>query len=91
VDVETLASWSQILGVVGGPATLIFVGFQIRDNSRAVRAATAQAVHDNYGMSAFHPMLPSAGPFSAKPGWENGMQSVGLVHCVRHNPGEVQL
>ena len=48
MSVETLASWSQIIGVVGGLATLIFVGFQIRDNSKAVRAATAQAVHDNY-------------------------------------------
>ena len=48
VSVETLASWSQIIGVVGGLATLIFVGFQIRDNSKAVRAATAQSVHDNY-------------------------------------------
>lgn len=48
MNVEILASWSQIIGVVGGLATLIFVGFQIRDNSKAVRAATAQAVHDNY-------------------------------------------
>ena len=48
MDVDTLASWSQIIGVAGGLATLIFVGFQIRENSNAVRAATAQAVHDNY-------------------------------------------
>ena len=48
MNLDALVSWSQILGVVGGLATLIFVGFQIRDNSKAVRAATAQAVHDNY-------------------------------------------
>ena len=48
MSLETLASLSQIVGVVGGLATLMFVGFQIRDNSKAVRAATAQAVHDNY-------------------------------------------
>ena len=48
MDVETLLVWSQILGTVGGMGTLIFVGLEIRDNSRAVRAATAQSVHDNY-------------------------------------------
>lgn len=47
----TLEDWSalaQIAGAIGVIASLIFVGFQIRDNSRAVRSATAQAVHDNY-------------------------------------------
>ena len=48
MDLQTLVSWSQIVGVTGGVATLIFVGLQIRGNSEAVRAATAQAVHDNY-------------------------------------------
>ena len=48
MTLETIALLSQIVGVVGGVATLAFVGFQIRDNSAAVRAATAQAVHDNY-------------------------------------------
>lgn len=42
------ASLSQIVGAVGVIASLIFVGLQIRDNSSAVRSATAQAVHDNY-------------------------------------------
>ena len=48
MSIETFAAWCQILGVFGALATLAFVGFEIRDNSRAVRAATAQAVHDNY-------------------------------------------
>lgn len=48
MKLETLVDLSQIVGVIGGLATLIFVGFQIRGNSMAVRAATAQAVHDNY-------------------------------------------
>lgn len=48
MNLATLVSWSQIIGVVGGLATLTFVGLQIRGNSEAVRAATAQAVHDNY-------------------------------------------
>ena len=34
----------------GGIASLIFVGLQIKDNSKAVRA-TAQAVHDNAASS----------------------------------------
>ncbi len=38
----------QILGGIGVFASLIFVGVQIRENSKAVRSATAQAVHDNY-------------------------------------------
>ncbi len=28
--------------------SLFYVGFQIKDNTGAVRSATAQAVHDNY-------------------------------------------
>lgn len=48
MDLATIVSLSQIVGVVGGVASLIFVGLQISDNSNAVRAATAQAVHDNY-------------------------------------------
>lgn len=48
MNLQTLVSWSQIIGVIGGLATMIFVGLQIRGNSEAVRAATAQAVHDNY-------------------------------------------
>jgi len=48
MTIETLASLSQIIGAVGVVGSLIFVGLQIRDNSNAVRSATAQAVHDNY-------------------------------------------
>ena len=48
MDLLTIVSLSQILGAVGGIASLIFVGLKIKDNSKAVRASTAQAVHDNY-------------------------------------------
>lgn len=48
MTLEELAYLSQIVGVFAVMASLVFVGLQIRDNSRAVRAATAQAVHDNY-------------------------------------------
>ncbi len=45
---DTFAAVSQVLGAVGVVASLIFVGLQIMENSKAVRSATAQAVHDNY-------------------------------------------
>jgi len=45
---DQVAAISQIAGAIGVIASLIFVGLQIRDNSSAVRSATAQAVHDNY-------------------------------------------
>lgn len=44
---EEISALSQIAGGFAVMASLVFVGLQIRDNSRAVRAATAQAVHDN--------------------------------------------
>jgi hypothetical protein len=48
MTLDQVASLSQIMGAVGVIASLIFVGLQIMDNSKAVRSATAQAVHDNY-------------------------------------------
>lgn len=48
MTLDQAASLSQIAGAIGVIASLIFVGLQIRDNSSAVRSATAQAVHDNY-------------------------------------------
>ena len=48
MTLDQVASLSQSMGAVGVIASLIFVGLQIMDNSRAVRSATAQAVHDNY-------------------------------------------
>lgn len=48
MTLEDAAALSQIVGAIAVVASLVFVGFQIRGNSRALRAATAQAVHDNY-------------------------------------------
>ncbi len=48
MTLEDISLLSQIVGGFAVMASLVFVGLQIRDNSRAVRAATAQAVHDNY-------------------------------------------
>lgn len=48
MTLEEIYFISQIVAVFAVIASLVFVGFQVRDSSRAVRAATAQAVHDNY-------------------------------------------
>ena len=48
MTLSDIALLIQIVGGIGVFASLIFVGVQIRENSQAVRSATAQAVHDNY-------------------------------------------
>jgi hypothetical protein len=48
MTLEQIYYVSQIPAVFAVIASLVFVGLQVRDSSRAVRAATAQAVHDNY-------------------------------------------
>jgi hypothetical protein len=48
----TLQDWSNLAQVIGGLAVVIslfYVGFQIKRNTSAVRSATAQAIHNNYG------------------------------------------
>ena len=48
----TLQDWSNLAQVIGALAvviSLIYVGFQIKRNTSAVRSATAQAIHNNYG------------------------------------------
>ncbi len=49
MTLESIYYIGQTIAVVAILGSLVFVGLQIRDNSRAVRSATAQAVHDNYG------------------------------------------
>ena len=43
-----LVSVAEVIGAVAAIAGLFYVGFQIRQNTAAVRSGTAQAVHDNY-------------------------------------------
>ncbi len=64
MDLDTFVAWSQILGVLGGLIALVFVGLQIRDNSRAVLAATAQAVHETYS-SWYNSLLDSSDALKA--------------------------
>ena len=48
----TLQDWSNLAQVIGALAvviSLVYVGFQIKRNTSAVRSATAQAIHNNYG------------------------------------------
>jgi len=49
MTLESIYYVGQTIAVVAIFGSLIFVGFQIKENSAAVRSATAQAVHDNYG------------------------------------------
>ena len=49
MTLETVYFLSQIAAALCVVGSLIFVGLQVRENSKAVRSATAQAVHDNYG------------------------------------------
>ena len=48
MTLEEITVVSQIAAALGVIGSLIFVGMQVRDSAEAVRAATAQAVHDNY-------------------------------------------
>ena len=49
MTLETIYFLSQIAAALCIVGSLIFVGLQVKENSKAVRSATAQAVHDNYG------------------------------------------
>ena len=48
MSLEQVFFLSQSIAAVGVVASLIFVGFQVRDSAKAVRSATAQAVHENF-------------------------------------------
>jgi hypothetical protein len=48
VTLEEIFFISQIIAAVGIVGSLIFVGLQVMESAKAVRSATAQAVHDNY-------------------------------------------
>jgi len=48
MTLEQIFFATQSIAAVGVIASLVFVGIQVRDSAKAVRAATAQAVHENY-------------------------------------------
>jgi hypothetical protein len=48
MNLNDLANLGQIVGAVGVMITLVYVALQIRQNTNAVRAATAQSVHEHF-------------------------------------------
>jgi hypothetical protein len=48
MNLGDLANLAQIIGGIAVVISLFYVAFQIRQNTNAVRSATAQAVHENY-------------------------------------------
>ena len=48
MTLEQIFFISQSVAAVGVIASLIFVGLQVRGSTKAVRSATAQAVHENF-------------------------------------------
>jgi hypothetical protein len=48
MTLQDLGSIGEVIGALAVVVSLFYVGFQIRQNTSAVRSATAQAVHDNY-------------------------------------------
>jgi hypothetical protein len=49
MSLEQLSYLAQVIGALAVVASLFYVGFQIKRNTSAVRSATAQAIHNNYG------------------------------------------
>jgi hypothetical protein len=45
---DAIGALAEVVAALSVVVSLIYVGFQIRQNTGAVRSATAQAVHDNY-------------------------------------------
>jgi hypothetical protein len=48
MSLNDLANVGQVIGAIAVVVSLIYVGMQIRQNTNAVRAATAQAVHEYF-------------------------------------------
>ncbi len=46
MDLENFAGWTDFLAAIGVIASLVYVGYQIKETRKAVRAATAQARTD---------------------------------------------
>ncbi|MGI9258474.1 MAG: hypothetical protein ACR2QQ_06550 [Gammaproteobacteria bacterium] len=45
---EAISAVAELLGAIAVVISLVFVGFQVRQNTTAVRSAAAQAVHENF-------------------------------------------
>ena len=49
MTLQDLSNLAQVIGAIAVVVSLFYVGFQIKRNTSAVRSATAQAIHNNYG------------------------------------------
>lgn len=62
MTLNDLANIGQVIGAIAVVISLIYVAYQIRQNTSAVRAATAQSVHEHfanwYNSFACDPSLP---------------------------------
>ncbi|HEU0207687.1 MAG TPA: hypothetical protein VFQ78_01780, partial [Candidatus Udaeobacter sp.] len=48
MSLNDLANIGQVIGAIAVVISLIYVALQIRQNTNAVRAATAQSVHEHF-------------------------------------------
>ena len=48
MNLNDLANIGQVIGAIAVVISLIYVALQIRQNTNAIRAATAQSVHEHY-------------------------------------------
>jgi hypothetical protein len=63
MNLTDLANLGQVIGAVAVVISLIYVAYQIRQNTNAVRAATAQSVHEHF--ANWYHLLASDGELSA--------------------------
>jgi hypothetical protein len=59
MNLNDLANLGQIVGAIAVVASLFYVAYQIRQNTNAVRSATAQAVHEHFA-SWYHLLAADA-------------------------------
>jgi hypothetical protein len=50
MTLNDLANLGQVIGALAVVISLIYVAYQIRQNTNAVRSATAQAVHEHFSI-----------------------------------------
>jgi hypothetical protein len=48
MNLNDLANLGQVIGALAVVVSLFYVGHQIRQNTNAVRSATAQSVHEHF-------------------------------------------
>ena len=54
MSLNDLANIGQVIGAIAVVISLIYVALQIRQNTNAVRSATAQTVHEHFACCLRH-------------------------------------